>query len=102
MLTFDLKSGCHHMEISQDRQTFLGFCWRSPDSSDKVFYVFTVRPFGLSTAPYIFTKLLKPLEKHWRIQGPCIAGFLDDGWAIVQDNEGCLITAQSVRWDLCN
>ena len=58
----------------------------------------------MSTAPYIFTKLLKPLEKHWRIQGTCIAGFLDDGWAIVQDKlkEGCLITAQSVRRDLCN
>ena len=40
--------------------------------------------------------------KHWRIQGTCIAVFLDDGWAIVQDKEGCLITAQSVRRDLCN
>ena len=102
MFSIDLKSGYHHMEISQDHQTFLGFCWRSPDSSNKVFYVFTVRPFRLSTAPYIFTKLPKPLEKHRRIEGTCIPGFLDDGWAIVQDKEGCLITAQSVRRDLCN
>ena len=40
--------------------------------------------------------------KHWRIQGTCIAVFLDDGWAIVQDKEGCLIATQSVRRDLCN
>ena len=30
------------------------------------FYVFTVLPFGLSSAPHVFTKILKPLEKHWR------------------------------------
>ena len=48
-----------------------------------VLYVFTVLPFGLSSAPYVFTKVLKPLEKYWRIQGLCIAIFWDDGWAIV-------------------
>ena len=68
MFSFDLKSGYHHIEISQDHQTFWGFCWRAPDSNNEVFYVFTVLPFGLSTAPYILTRLLKPLEKHWRIQ----------------------------------
>ena len=102
MFSFDLKSDYHHIEISQDHQTILGFCWRSPDSTNEVFYVFTVLPFGLATAPYIFTKLIKPLVKHWRIQGTCIAVFLDDGWAIVQDKERCLITTQSVRRDLCN
>ena len=102
MFSFDLKSGYHHIEISPDQQTLLGFCWRSLDSNNEVCYLFIVLPFDLSTAPYIFTKLLKPLVKHWRIQGTCIAVFLDDGWAIVQDKEGCLITAQSVRQDLCN
>ena len=45
---------------------------------------------------------LKPLDKHWRIQGTCIAVFLDDGCAIVEDKEGCLVKAQSVRQDLTN
>ena len=66
MFSFDLKSGYHHVEISQDYQTYLGFSWKASDSGDEIFYVFTVLPFGLSTAPYVFTKLLKPLEKHWR------------------------------------
>ena len=48
----------------------------------------------------MFKKLLKPLEKHWRIQGTCIAILLDDGWAIVEDKESCLVKAQSVRQDL--
>ena len=49
-----------------------------------------------------FTKVLKPLEKYWRVQGLCIAIFLDDGWAIVQDREICRIKARAVRADLCN
>ena len=70
------------------------------DSGDEIFYVFTVPPFGLSTAPYVFTKLLKPLEKRWRLQGIWIAIFLDDGWGIVQDKQDCHATARAVRKDL--
>ena len=83
MFSFDLKSGYPHIDIAQEHQTFLGFSWRASDPINKVFYIFTVLLFGLSSAPYVFTKLLKPLEKYWRIQGLCIAIFLDDGWAIV-------------------
>lgn len=37
-------------------------------------------PFGLSIAPFVFTKLLKTLIKYWRSLGiPIIAVFLDDG-----------------------
>lgn len=36
-------------------------------------------PFGLSSAPFIFTKLIKPLEAFWRLQGIPIAIFFDDG-----------------------
>ena len=102
MFSFDLKSGYHHIDIAHEHQTFLGFSWRSSDSVNEVFYVFTVLPFGLSSAPYVFTKVLKPLEKYWRIQGLRIAIFLDDGWAIVQDRESCRIKALAVRGDLYN
>ena len=64
MFSFDLKSGYHHIDIAQEHQTFLGFSWRAPDSINGVFYVFTVLPFGLTSAPYVFTKVLKPLEKY--------------------------------------
>ena len=40
---------------------------------------FCVLPFGLSPAPYIFTKIFKPLQKSWRSQGTPIAIFLDEG-----------------------
>ena len=50
VFSFDLKSGYHHIEIAQDHRTFLGFFWRSTDSDNEVFHVFTVLPFGLATA----------------------------------------------------
>jgi len=102
MFSFDLKSSYHHTDIVQEHQTLLGFSWRASHSINKVFYVFTVLPFGLSSAPYIFTKVLKPLEKYWRIQGLCIAIFLDDGWAMVQDRDSCRFKALAVRGVLYN
>ena len=38
---------------------FLGFCWEQ--GGTKQFYKFTVLPFGLATACYTFTKLLRHL-----------------------------------------
>ena len=46
-------------------------------------------------------KVLKPIEKYWRIQGLRIAIFLDDGWAIVQDRESCRIKAKAVQRGFC-
>ena len=87
----------HYVEISQEHQTYLGFSWKEAHSGDEIFYVITLLPFGLSTAPYVFTKLLKPLEKRWRLQGICIAIFLDDGWGTAQDRQDCHATTQAVR-----
>ena len=78
MFTFDLKSG-YHMEIATDHQCYLGFSWIDPVFKRPQFYRFTVLPFGFSSAPHIFNKVLKPLEKHWRLNGARIALFLDDG-----------------------
>ena len=77
MISFDLKSGYHHIDIHPESQTFLGFA-------------FTVLPFGLTSAPYIFTKCLKPLEKYWRRQGIGIALCLDDGWLTEAKYEDCI------------
>ena len=45
---------------------------------------------------------MKPIEKYLRIQGLCIAIFLDDGWTIVQDRESCRVKALAVKGDLYN
>jgi len=100
MFSFDLKSGHHHVEIFDAHQTYLGFSWKHSNSNQVKVYVFTVLPCGLSSAPHVFTKILKPLEKHWRHQGICVAVFLDDGWGIEMDSQVCSIVADAVRTDV--
>lgn len=98
MFSFDLKSGYHHVEIFQPHQTFLGFSWDF--QGETRFYAFTVLPFGLSVAPYIFTKILRPLVGWWRANGIYIAVFLDDGWSIADDYNSANIIASRVRSDI--
>ena len=64
------------------------------------YFVFTVLPFGLFSASYIFTKCLKPLEKYWRIKGVNIALFLDDCWLTDIDRGACSILANNIWSDL--
>ena len=46
----------------------MAFAWNFGQSKTRYFR-FCVLPFGLSTAPFVFTKLLKALIKYWRSQG---------------------------------
>ena len=76
--TFDLKSGYHHVPIAKQDQQYLGFSWTFSDGSVK-YFEFLVQPFGLYSACYVFTKLMKPLLKKWRGAGIRSALYLDDG-----------------------
>ena len=59
LFSFDLKSGYHHAEIAEVHYKYLGFAW-----NNKFYvYVFKVLSFGLASACYIFTKLLRPLVR---------------------------------------
>ena len=65
------------------------------------FLPFTVLLFGLSSAPYIFTKLLnKPLETHWRAQGIPFAIFFDDGVGAGPSFHVAKLNSSLVRSDL--
>ena len=92
--SFDLKIGFHRIEIHEDHQTFLGFAWEERN------YVFTVLPFGISTAPYIFTKVLKPQEKKWRQNRISIAVFLEDDWSTEKDLSICIEQSKTVKTDI--
>ena len=78
VFSFDLKSGYHHVDIFPGHRKILAFSWHFGTNCVRYFH-FTVLPFGLSSAPFIFTKLIKPLEAFWRLQGIPIAIFFDDG-----------------------
>ena len=59
--SFDVKSGYHHVEIYPSHQRFLGFS--CVFNGVRKYFKFVVLLFGLSTGPYIFTKVMRPLVK---------------------------------------
>ena len=62
--------------------------------------MFTVLPFDLSSAPYIFTKLLRPLVKHWRSQGIHTVVYLDDSFDVESTKLSSEIYSNMIRSDL--
>ena len=50
LFKIDLKNGFHHQDIFEPHQKFLGFSWVFKGNIK--FFVFTVLPFGLTTAPF--------------------------------------------------
>ena len=80
--TWDLKSGYHHVDIFHPHQQFLGFAWDFEAVTR--YFTFAVLPFGLSTARFCFTKLLRPLVRRWRLMSHSCFLYLDDGiWVSV-------------------
>ena len=94
LFTFDLKSGYHHVEIFPEHTKFLSFSWDFGEGSR--YFSFQVLPFGLATAPFIFTKFLRPLVQHWRSKGNFIVLFLDDGWGTAKSRELCIRKLQTL------
>ena len=98
LFKFDLKSGYHHVDIFQSPWTYLCFVWGSQSHMD--YYVFTVLPFGLATACYVFTKLLRLLVKWWRGQGLRAVVYLDDGIVVTSSLEAVTHASSTVQTTL--
>lgn len=61
MFSFDLHSAYHHVDIFYPHTTFLGFSWKI---NGKIrYFKFLVLPFEIRSAPFLFTKLTRPLVK---------------------------------------
>ena len=98
-ITFDLTSGYHHVDIHPEHKKYFGFSWTFKNSETK-YFVFNVLPFGLNSACYIFTKLLRPFI--WRAQGIKSFIFIDDGICGAQDFNRTEKIAKIVIDDLRN
>ena len=60
MFSLDLASGYHQVLMAPSAFPYLGFCW------DGVFYVYKVLPFGLATAPWCFSKIMRVICTYLR------------------------------------
>lgn len=98
LFKFDLKSGYHHIDIHVEHQKYLGFQWDAGTTTE--YYVFTVLPFGLSTACYLFTKVMRPLVRLWRARGLKAIVYLDDGIVAVKGKREALEESQRVKKEL--
>ena len=72
MVKIDLKDAYLTVPIWQNHQKYLRFLWR--DS----LLEFACLPFGLASAPRVFTKLLKPVLSILRQRGIRLIVYLDD------------------------
>ncbi|EFP11202.1 hypothetical protein CRE_30766 [Caenorhabditis remanei] len=96
--TFDFRSGYHHIKISEASSDLLAFSLSDPPSSP--FLKFNALPFGLSTAPWLFTKIFRPLVGRWRAAGINIFLYLDDGLILAKTREEAERAVRMVREDL--
>ena len=97
--TLDLSSGCHHIEIHLEHRKFLGFEWTFEDRSTKYFH-FCVLPFSLSSACYVFTKVLRPFTKRWRGIGIKAIIYIDDGIVASRSFQLAKTTGKLIKNDL--
>ena len=70
-MVFHIESGYHHVD------KFLEFAWPFIDRIR--YFSFSVLRFGLRSARFCFTKLLRPSDKRWRSIGHNIFVYLNDG-----------------------
>ena len=84
MCSVDLKDAYLSVPIAESHRKFLRFIWEGTT------YEFTCLPFGLCSAPRIFTKLLRPVMAHLRFRGLRLVIYLDDILLMAEDRETLL------------
>ena len=77
MVAMDLKDAYLHVPIAPGHRKFLRFAFRDPQGS-LIVYQWKVLPFGLSTSPRVFTKMVAVLSGHLHVQGVPLFPYIDD------------------------
>ena len=92
--TWDLENGYHHLNVRPENRDLLGFGWRDR------WYRFCVLPFGLSLAPWAFTRVVRVLVARWRGMGLHVWAYLDDFCLMAPSREALLEAREIVAGDL--
>ena len=96
MSTIDLKDAYFLIKIHDNSKKYLRFQWK-----DNLFE-FNVLPFGLNTAPYVFTKLMKPVVKLLRCTGNLSTIYLDDLCLVSHCYSDCVNNVELTKTFLCS
>lgn len=89
LATIDLKESYLLIPISHSDRKYLRFQFQHPGAKYVTFYEFTAMPYGLCTAPRVFTKIMKEVVTYLRNRGLKSVTYLDDILCIGNDYESC-------------
>ena len=81
LIKIDLKDAYFSIPVSQDHRKFL--CFRVEDKR----YQFNCLPFGLASAPWVFTKTLRPVAALGRELGMRLIIYIDDILLMAESEE---------------
>ena len=92
-VSYDLTSGYYHVGLHPRSRTYVGFKWQGR------YYVYNCLPFGLSTAPWVFSKVMRELVMYWRREGIKVLPYLDDFMFMKHGFLQCASLARRVEGD---
>lgn len=72
------------LKYIQTLENICGFFWNNE------LYQFKKLPFGIASAPRVFTKVLKPVYALFRSNGIRCCYYIDDSLVMNQDQKACL------------
>lgn len=84
MVKVDIKDAYFHLPIAKRHRRFLRFYWNNQ------LYEFQALPFGVTSAPRIFTKTMRPVIGILRSRGVRCIIYLDDLLIMATTKEKCL------------
>lgn len=83
MAVIDLRDAYHAIPVHESFQKYLKFRWKG------ILYKYTCIPFGLCLAPWLYTKLNKPIISYLRSHGVFLVSYLDDTLTIGKTESEC-------------
>lgn len=89
----DLKDAYFSIPIARESQNFLAFQWNGK------LYRFRVLPFGLTSAPRVYTKVMRPVAAHLRSKGVRLIVYLDD-WLIIGETAEVVLNHVTIAVNL--
>lgn len=84
MASLDLEDAYYLVPIHQDSKKYFRFEFKG------VLYQFNCLVFGLCIAPYIFTKIMKPIMRILRIKNYSLVTYLDDILCVENSLDKCV------------
>jgi len=86
LLSYNFTSGYYHVALHPESRRFVGFNWKGR------YHKYHCLPFGRSTSPWVFSKVVRELVMYRRSKGINILPYLDDFlFPIMGYDVGCLL-----------